>query len=130
MKPQVLVVEDAVADRALVAAILGTAGYLVLEAADGDHGLRLLRRAPQVRVVLVDYHMARLDGIAFLQAVATDPVLTAAHGYVLLTAARPPFPPALEALLHLLHAPVLYKPFTIRELMGCVEAVIQQQRAP
>jgi CheY-like chemotaxis protein len=127
MKPQVLVVEDAVENRALVAAILGTQGYLVLEAADGDHGLRLLQRSPRVQVVLVDYYMARMDGGAFLQAIAADPALAAAHGYVLMTAARSPFPPELEALLHTLHAGVLYKPFTIRDLLGGVEAATQQQ---
>jgi DNA-binding response OmpR family regulator len=57
----VLVAEDDLDTRQLVAGVLGRAGHDVLEAADGEEALRLaLERKPDVAIV--DGAMPKLDG--------------------------------------------------------------------
>lgn len=76
----VLVVEDEDGVRTTVAAILRMQGYRVDEAVDGEEALTMLgHEAPAVLVL--DYHMPRLDGLALLDALAHPPVtiLMSAH---------------------------------------------------
>lgn len=59
----VLVVDDEQAVRDLAAAVLREAGYLVVEAADGDGALALLEESGnRFRAVLLDLTMPRRDG--------------------------------------------------------------------
>ena len=63
--PVVLVVEDVVLVRMLLADYLRKSGYQVLEAADGEEAIRLIQRL-LVQVVISDVHMpgATTDGLA------------------------------------------------------------------
>ena len=63
--PIVLVVEDVVLVRMLLADYLRKSGYQVLEASDGEEAIRLIQRLP-VAVVISDIHMpgATTDGLA------------------------------------------------------------------
>ncbi len=68
----VLIIDDAVHIRRLVARMLEQAGFKTLEAADGLQGLRLLReKTPDV--VTCDISMPLMDGHEFLAAAKTDP---------------------------------------------------------
>ena len=58
---QVLVIDDEVRDRDLVAAILQTAGYEVRLAESGAHGLEQVSAAPP-DVILLDVQMPGMDG--------------------------------------------------------------------
>ena len=58
---QVLVIDDEVRDRDLVAAILQTAGYEVRLAESGAHGLEQVSAAPP-DVILLDIQMPGMDG--------------------------------------------------------------------
>ena len=61
----VLVVEDEPLLRMTAVDILEDAGFTVLEAANGDEGLALLRARPDVRALFTDVHMpGSLDGVA------------------------------------------------------------------
>ncbi|MBA2663084.1 MAG: response regulator [Bradymonadaceae bacterium] len=64
----ILVVEDSEVTRALVTSILRGVGYRVLEADDGDHGLRVLERN-RVDLVLTDVQMPRMNGLELLAAI-------------------------------------------------------------
>src|SRR5262249_5189462 len=64
----VLVVDDEEAVRALAVRVLKSAGFEVLEAADGRAALNVVARdAERIRFVLLDLMMPRLDGVQTLQ---------------------------------------------------------------
>jgi CheY-like chemotaxis protein len=68
----ILIIDDAVHIRRLVARMLEQAGFVTLEAADGLEGLLLLKeRLPDV--VTCDISMPLMDGYQFLTAAKNDP---------------------------------------------------------
>ena len=71
--PTALVVDDSGASRTLLKGILKQQGYTVIEAADGEAGLRSLVEHWPVDLVLLDWHMEPMDGPAFLHQVREDP---------------------------------------------------------
>lgn len=65
-KPTVLVVDDCDIIRASVSKILRDAGYLVIQASDGEVGLGKLGENPdQIDLIILDVNMPRLDGFGF-----------------------------------------------------------------
>jgi CheY-like chemotaxis protein len=69
----VLVVEDEVLVRMLVADALREAGFIVLEVSNADEAARALAAEPEVRAVFTDIRMpGRLDGKSLAQLVRTD----------------------------------------------------------
>jgi two-component system chemotaxis sensor kinase CheA len=62
---RILLVEDSAFFRSLVRSHLEGAGYVILEAGDGEEGLRALAREP-VDVVLSDIEMPHVDGLTFI----------------------------------------------------------------
>jgi CheY-like chemotaxis protein len=76
MSRRVLLVEDDTDLREIIADILGDAGYEVLEAAEGQQALDLLRSAEELpRVIFLDLLMPVLDGASFRVAQVADPRL-------------------------------------------------------
>lgn len=70
---RVLVVDDVDAMRTVMAALLGQLGIReVREAADGAAALALLAREP-IHLVLCDWRMPGMDGLALLQALRAQP---------------------------------------------------------
>jgi two-component system response regulator AtoC len=66
-KPQVLVVDDEANMRHMLAAMLGTFGYAVSTADDGQAALEKVK-SENFAVVLCDIKMPKMNGISFLQA--------------------------------------------------------------
>jgi two-component system alkaline phosphatase synthesis response regulator PhoP len=117
---RVLVVEDDPAIRRGVVAALTFAGYDVLEAADGPRGLALAETA-EVDLVLLDVVLPGTDGLEILRRVresrATRPV-------ILLTARA-----AEDDRVGGLAAGAddyVVKPFSVKELLARVEAVLRR----
>jgi two-component system, NtrC family, response regulator AtoC len=84
--PHVLIVDDELNIRRVLAAMLARAGYEVTTAEDGEQALAVLQKTP-VHVVVTDLVMPRLGGMALLQRVSVDfpdvPVIViTAHGTV------------------------------------------------
>jgi nitrogen regulation protein NR(I) len=84
--PHVLIVDDEVNIRRVLAAMLKREGYEVTTAADGEQALAVLAKTP-VHVVVSDLVMPRLGGMDLLRRVAADfpdvPVIViTAHGSV------------------------------------------------
>ena len=71
MSATVLIIDDAVHIRRLVARMLERAGFLTLEAADGLEGLHFLRKN-KPDVVTCDLSMPNMNGHEFLQAAKSD----------------------------------------------------------
>jgi DNA-binding response OmpR family regulator len=69
---KVVVAEDSSTIRRLVAARLKADGYEVLEAADGEEALKLVREAKPDLLVL-DKVMPKLDGFEVIRALREDP---------------------------------------------------------
>lgn len=72
MAKTVLTVDDSASIRQMVTFTLKAAGYQVVEAADGDAGLRAAK-GTQVDLVLTDQNMPGLDGLGLIKALRTLP---------------------------------------------------------
>lgn len=59
---KVLVVDDSDTARRFVASLLRLHLYQVLEAADGVHAIKLVVENPDLKLLIADYHMPRMDG--------------------------------------------------------------------
>jgi len=70
----VLIAEDEAGMRMLLREVLGSAGYIVLEAADGDAAWRLIERH-RPPVVLLDHRMPGRTGLELIGAIRDDPRL-------------------------------------------------------
>ena len=121
MKARVIVIDDQEPIRRIIRRALEHEGYEVLEASDGEKGVDLLRRNGAA-LVITDIFMPGQDGIQTLRQIRKEfpgvKVIAMSGGGVtgqdltqgaeLLGAAR-----------------TLDKPFTTRDVVGLVEAVLQ-----
>ena len=82
----VLTVDDSRTMRDLLNAALQQAGFSVLQAEDGVHGLEVLQAAQRLpHVIVTDINMPRMDGFGFIEAVRADPERRAVPILVLTT---------------------------------------------
>ena len=90
----ILVVDDEQPIRELLRWMLGDAGHVVYEAAEGNEALEFLRQNPPVDIVLSDINMPGMDGIELSKCVWAEwPQLP-----VLLISGRPP-PAGVKAFI-------------------------------
>jgi two-component system, chemotaxis family, chemotaxis protein CheY len=68
MSSKILVVDDSETVRQQVRQALESAGYEVIEAADGMDGFETIRTAPDLALVLCDINMPRMTGLEMLLA--------------------------------------------------------------
>lgn len=70
MSATILIVDDSAVMRASVSHTLKSAGFNVLEAHDGKHGLEVLKgvveKGDRPSMILVDVNMPVMDGITFI----------------------------------------------------------------
>lgn len=66
MAKKILAVDDSSSVRMLVSNALKNAGYDVLEAANGEDALKVLR-SQSVSLIITDINMPRMDGISMIQ---------------------------------------------------------------
>lgn len=69
---KILVVDDAITMRQLVAATLKSAGYDVVDAKDGKDALAKLEN-DRFNLIVSDLNMPNLDGIGLIKAVKAEP---------------------------------------------------------
>jgi DNA-binding response OmpR family regulator len=121
---QILVIEDDAAIRRGVVDALELEGYATLEAGDGDAGLRLaLEAGPDL--VLLDLILPGLDGLQVLRAVREQgPRLP-----VIVLTARGEEAQRVEGL-RLGADDYVVKPFSVKELLARVEAVLRRSTEP
>jgi two-component system, chemotaxis family, chemotaxis protein CheY len=82
MAKTILAVDDSTSIRQMVAFTLKSAGYTVIEAADGQEGLeKATIHANDITLILTDQNMPRMDGLTLTKALrsmsqfATTPIL-------------------------------------------------------
>jgi CheY-like chemotaxis protein len=120
MPTHVLVVDDDHDIRETLRLVLEDEGYEVSEAPDGAIALALLRLAEHPTIVLTNHNMPVLDGPGLLSFALSDPVLRSRHAFIYMTAANRIIAPDLAFTLNDLHAPVLRKPFDLKQLLDVV----------
>ena len=123
--PAVLVVEDDDLVRSVVAFKLRRAGLSVDEEADGEAGLAAAVES-RPDVVLVDWMMPRLSGVEVCAALREDPRLRATAVIMLTAKAQEP---DIERAFAAGADDYIVKPFSARELVGRVQAVMSRVRA-
>lgn len=69
MGSKVLIVDDSMMARKQAGIVLSTAGFEVLLAVDGVEALEQITHNPEVRVVVTDVHMQRMDGFELLELI-------------------------------------------------------------
>lgn len=69
MPKKVLIVDDSRSVRMQVGYTLREAGFKVIEAKDGQEGLRLLQQHPDLAVIIADINMPELDGISMTEKI-------------------------------------------------------------
>ena len=74
-KKIVLVIEDEVNVRNFASRVLELEGYRVLQAENGDEGLRLMRES-QVDLIVLDLKLPGVDGRLVLEQLKNDPELS------------------------------------------------------
>jgi two-component system, OmpR family, alkaline phosphatase synthesis response regulator PhoP len=124
----VLIVEDDPTLQELLREVLEEEGYCVLQAAEGNAALDLLRSSPQRLVVLLDYLMPGMGGKGLLQVVSRDATLSSRHAYILLTARLRISRPVLETAATLSMS-VVRKPFDLDVLLATVAQAQQRLEA-
>lgn len=70
----ILVADDKHTSRELVRVVLGKEGHRIVEAADGQEALDLIREH-RPDLVLLDLHMPKLDGFGVVRELRRDPEL-------------------------------------------------------
>lgn len=86
----ILVVDDSITTRTLEKSILEAQGYRVLLAVDGIDALGILRTGDAIiDLVVADVEMPRMDGFALVQAIRTDPRLSALPVVLMTSRAAP-----------------------------------------
>jgi two-component system chemotaxis response regulator CheY len=85
---RILTVDDSRTMRDMLRLALVKAGFHVIEAIDGVHGLEVLEDA-KADVIITDINMPRLDGFGFIEAVREDAAHRATPILVLTTESDP-----------------------------------------
>jgi len=122
-EPTILVVDDEPSIREVVSIYLSRAGYRVLVAEDGQAALRILDEEPPNLVVL-DLMLPQVDGLEItrrLRATGDIPI-------IMLTARREETDRILG--LEMGADDYVVKPFSPRELVSRVKAVLRRTRGP
>ena len=74
MAKTILAVDDSTSIRQMVAFTLKSAGYTVIEAADGQEGLdKAKANANAIDLVLTDQNMPKMDGLALIKSLRGMP---------------------------------------------------------
>jgi PAS domain S-box-containing protein len=122
---RILVVDDNLTNRRVLAAQLARAGCEAELAASAAEALDLMHRAARDErafdVALVDLQMPDIDGASFGQAVRGDPVLAVTRVVLLTSADRQG---DLRRFAALGFAGYLTKPVRSRELLACLDRVL------
>lgn len=88
MSMTILTVDDSRTMRDMLKVALMDAGYRVVQAVDGLHGLEVLEQeTPQV--IITDINMPKLDGFGFIESVRRDPRFLGIPILVLTTESSP-----------------------------------------
>lgn len=67
----ILIVDDSKTFRTLLSELLYVQKYRVINAADGESALQILDKYPEIKLVITDYNMPKMDGYQLCQQIRT-----------------------------------------------------------
>ncbi len=67
MAQKIILIVDSQSTREQLSAVLTGAGYVTIEAEDGQEGARLIRANPNAALAICDLHMPKLSGLELLE---------------------------------------------------------------
>ena len=121
-KIKILVVDDESRMRKLVKDFLGREGYQVLEAGDGMEAMEVFYDEKDIALIILDVMMPKMNGCQVAREVRAKRCGTP----ILMLTARSELEDRIEGL----NAGADYyltKPFDIRELLACINALLRRQ---
>ncbi len=120
----VLVVDDdddiRLSVRAMLEQLPSDRAYQVMEAADGQVALDILRARTDPTVVLFDLVMQGMDGFELIQQALTHPAIAARCAFICFPATPARVTPDLAHLFAARGIPVVAKPFDIDHLLNVI----------
>ncbi|MBF0440551.1 MAG: response regulator [Oligoflexales bacterium] len=72
---KILVIDDSRSVRSQMKELASSSGYEILEAANGNEGLEILRNNDDIALVFCDVNMPELDGISMLYKISSEKAL-------------------------------------------------------
>ena len=124
LQARLLIVDDDLIIRHMLATPLRDAGYAVEMAEDGEEGLQAARKS-KPDLILTDWMMPRLDGSALIEALRADPVLQ--HIYIIVLTSREN-PVDQRAALILGADDYLMKPWSEEKLLARIRSGVRIRR--
>jgi two-component system, chemotaxis family, chemotaxis protein CheY len=118
----VLIVDDSAAMRRIEQKALESAGWTVAMAATGEDALAHLRTMPSCDLLLTDWHMPGMGGLALVRALRDDPRYQKLRILVVTSES------VLNALAQAMEAganDIVMKPFTREALLERITAVME-----
>jgi chemotaxis family two-component system sensor histidine kinase/response regulator PixL len=119
----VLVVDDSITVRQMLAISLEKAGYGVLQARDGWEALEKLRSGSRVQLIISDVEMPKMNGFDFLSECRQDPTLAKIPIAMLTSRSNSQY---RELAIRLGAAVYLTKPFVEQEFLDAIANLIGQ----
>ncbi len=119
---KILVVDDSETLRVQLKKDLEAGGYQVLEGFDGIHGLDLIKKNKDIRLIICDVNMPRMDGLTMCQKVHELPESKAIPILMMTTESSP------EMKAHGKAAGVLAwitKPYVSEKLISVIGKIIK-----
>lgn len=122
MAKRVLIIDDSVSVRRQVSAVLGPAGFQVLEATDGIDGAERIRSQTDLALVICDVNMPKMDGLDMLDTLKDELAKRQLPVVMLTTEGQP------EAMTRAKKSGAkgwIVKPFKEHLLLGAVQKLTQ-----
>lgn len=117
---EILVVEDNLVNRELIREILGTRGYSIIEAGDGEEALSLLR-SDDPALAIIDIQMPKVSGLDLIRMIRGDSAI--AHTKCLALTAYA-MSGDQEKILQAGFDAYLTKPFESKQLMKAIRDLL------
>jgi two-component system chemotaxis response regulator CheY len=73
MSKTILIVDDSVSVRRNVAMTLKQAGFVMVEAADGEEGVAMIDSNPNIDMVICDVNMPNMNGLEMVEKIKSKP---------------------------------------------------------
>lgn len=113
-QPRILIVDDDVQVRSMLARLVRSLGYLAVTASDGEEALLLLKK-DGADVIVLDLNMAGMDGVTFREVQRLTPGIALIP--VIVLTGRAPTPAQVHALGDVT---VIQKPFATSEIQAAL----------
>ena len=119
----ILIVDDSLTQRKLLVLMLEKAGCRVLQAADGQEALTQLRQHPEIKLIICDIEMPRMNGFEFLYTYRQDSTLSQVNVIMLTSRGGSKH---RQMAFELGATVYLTKPYSEQELLGLISDLISQ----